>query len=260
MLKDYAEHKFKEFDASKKIRVLLELAQFIEKEQYQFDSKHFSKLTKYHSYLSDDENQFIKMANKEFIKVNSSQRQFQIYITLLERIVGNSSKEYQFMMNTGDGNKVSNSIPVALLLDGIRSTHNIGAILRSAECFGIEKVFIHRPYEDFDEKLFFKTAMGAQDNLDISYFEDSINIIDSYINKNYKVVVIDTLEKSSSYKNLNVDDPLLIVLGHEQLGVSLEVIKKAHYKIHIPLGGQKNSLNVSNTCAIILSEIYQKLK
>ena len=259
MLKDYPEHKFIAFDSNKKLRILLELSQFIESDKSFLESKHFIKLKKYHAYLEVDQDKFILMANKEFNKIKNSPRQFQIYITLLERLVGYSSKDYQFLMQTGDKQEQINKIPLSLLLDGVRSTHNIGAIIRSAECFGVQKLYIHRPYADFDESIFFKTAMGCEKNIDIIFYDKAFDIVQKLKREGFKITILDTLKDSINYKDMQIAKDNLLILGHEQLGVSMDLIELADQTINIPLGGQKNSLNVSNSCAIVLSEIFQKL-
>ena len=256
MLKDYPEHIFKEFKVNKKLRVLLELALFIEKETNDFQTKHFSKLSHYHSFIANEPNKFLKMAHKEFLKIKDSKRQFQIYITLLERLVGNSSKEYQFMMQTGDSRKSSQKIPVRVILDGVRSTHNIGAIIRTAECFAIEKIYIHRPYDDFDESIFFKTAQGAQQFIDCEFYQDVNLILKKQQSDNYQLICVDTLKEAKPYNQMVYDQALTLVFGHEQLGVSKEVIESSDFQINIPLIGNKNSLNVSVSCGIILSHIH----
>lgn len=257
MLKDYAEHIFLKFDENKQIRVLLELAHFIEKNDHDFSSKHFQKLKKYHQFLKDSDTKFIKMANKEFDKVQNSPRQFQIYITLLERLVGNSSKDYQFLMQEGDSEKVKKTIPVIMVLDGVRSSHNIGAIIRTAECFALEKIYIQSPYIDFDQTDYFKTAMGAQDFINYEFFLDIKSLLKTLKAEGKTIVAIDTFKGAQSYKELMLNENLVIIMGHEQFGVSKDVIELADHRITIPLGGIKNSLNVSISAGIILSEIFQ---
>ena len=148
--------------------------------------------------------------------------------------------------------------PLILVLDNLRSLYNVGAIFRSAECFGVSKIYCVGYTPTPKHKGFSKTAMGTEKLVSWEKWEE----IDSLISKlKTDNVYVYALELTSKSKNLNLfqpDFPCAIVLGNEALGLSKKTLMQCNEILHIPLFGAKNSLNVSSAAAIALNHFSKK--
>lgn len=249
------------FSVEKQFKVLLDLAYFIEENKYDVMSSHFHKLQKYHEYLKDSQDSSMQKLHKEFFKVKKMDYQFQVYLMLLERLCGQSKKDYQFLVKTDDQVKSQKTIPIICLLDSIRSAHNVGAMIRNAECFGCEKIIMSGLTPTADHHQVQKTAMGTNKYIESEYFHSANECVELYKNKGYKIYAIETSNQAKSLNQLPdyyQGGPALLIFGHEHFGVSLELIELSDEIISIPLYGRKNSLNVSISQAISLQE-FSKL-
>ncbi len=242
---------------NKKLKVLYDLAKFIEDQHENIDSNHFKKLKKYHHFLRFDEELVIQKVNKEFQKIKSLDYQFQVYLMNLERLLGQSLKEYDFLVKTNDSyNENAHSSNIVCLLDSIRSAHNIGAFFRNAECFGIQEIIMTGLSPTPESIQVKKTAMGCDQLVPWRYYKNTLEIVKEFKNKDYQVIAIETGANAISLNRFKPeDDKILLLFGHEQFGLSLELIKESHQIVRIPLRGQKNSLNVAISQGIVLNHL-----
>lgn len=257
MNKDFSRTKLLSMTTEKQFKVLFDLARFIELNEHDDQSAHFGKLTKYHQYLDKCEDDRIKILNKEFDKIKRIDYQFQIYLMNLERFRGQSSKDYQFMVNTGDKEKVIKSpYKIKCLLDSIRSAHNVGSFFRNAECFNIEELILTGLTPRADTPQVIKTAMGCESSVKSQYFIDPISYITEIKKNGYKVWSIETGKKAVHIHEVKKLPPkLILIFGHEQFGVSKELLEISDKIVDIRLQGNKNSLNVSVSSAVILNHL-----
>jgi len=151
--------------------------------------------------------------------------------------------------------------PVVIVLDNIRSMHNIGSVFRTADAFRIEAIYLCGITSTPPNKEIHKTALGATDSVDWKYFEKTEDAVGLLKSENYTVYAIEQAEGSVSLDNLTipVTGKIAIVFGNEINGVGEEVIKCADGCIEIPQYGTKHSLNISVSAGIVVWEIFQKL-
>jgi 23S rRNA (guanosine2251-2'-O)-methyltransferase len=156
--------------------------------------------------------------------------------------------------------KNSEKIPVALVLDNIRSLHNIGSIFRSADCFAIAHVFLCGITATPPHREINKTALGATDSVDWSYFESTEELIKHLKNEEWIVCSVEQTQNSTSLLNfsLSPEKKYCFILGNEVDGVSQDVINISDYVIELRQFGTKHSLNVSVCAGIILWEARKK--
>lgn len=248
----------------KVINTLYSLAIYIEKESKEFNSKSFEKLKKYHSFLFSYDDPKIQILNKEFLKIKQIDYQYQVYLMNLERFLGQSTKEYDFLVRTGDNEKQKTiNFSIICMVDSVRSAHNIGAFFRNAECFGVPEIILSGLSPTPDNKQVIKTAMGCDKKVTWSYTKYPVDTIKKLRDKGHTIWSIETTKGAQSINSvLEVPKNIVLVFGHEQFGVSLELLKLSHKTISIELFGSKNSLNVSVSQAIVLNhltKIYSKL-
>jgi 23S rRNA (guanosine2251-2'-O)-methyltransferase len=148
-----------------------------------------------------------------------------------------------------------------LILDNIRSVLNVGAIFRTADAFGISKIYLCGitpcPTDRFGRKRndFHKTALGAEDSVTWEYSKNSIDVVAELKNQNYKIISLEQDKNSVDYKNIKNSKKIAFVLGSETEGVSKDILKISDQIAEIKMLGKKESLNVSVSTGILLSKI-----
>lgn len=157
---------------------------------------------------------------------------------------------------------------VHILLPDIRSAYNVGSIFRSADCFGIEKIYISgttpAPVDRFGrsisgaQKEISKTALGAEKDVSWEYVQDINKFFKKIKKENFSIVCIEqdktsiSLENFLKIKKQEKIDNILIVFGNEVEGVDKSILKKSDYIVEIPMQGKKESLNVSVCAGLIM--------
>lgn len=150
---------------------------------------------------------------------------------------------------------------IRLLLDTIRSVHNVGSLFRTAETLGITKIYClgttPTPIDRFNRKRkdFGKVSLGAEDMVEWEHAKvPPRQLIADLKREGFEIIALEQSEQSVDYKKLKVRPPgkLLIILGNEVEGVSEELLKSADVIAEIPHVGKKESLNVSIAGAVFL--------
>ncbi len=148
---------------------------------------------------------------------------------------------------------------IIVVLDNIRSMHNVGSVFRSADAFLIKAVFLcgytpQPPHRDIH-----KTALGATETVDWIYFPSTVEAVQSLNSEGYEVYAVEQAEGSTQLNKLNWtrQTPLAVVFGNEVEGVSTDVLPLTKGCIEIPQFGMKHSLNVSVAAGIVLWELVR---
>ena len=153
-----------------------------------------------------------------------------------------------------------------LILDNIRSAYNVGAIFRSADAAGVEKIYLigptPTPVDRFGriQKEIAKTSLGANKtvawehigNAGSESIKEMLKLIQKLKVKGYTIVVVEQTSKSISFYDFEVPKKVVYVMGAEVEGVHKEVIDIADIVLEIPMLGKKESLNVSVAAGIVL--------
>ena len=159
-------------------------------------------------------------------------------------------------------------IKVHILLPDIRSAYNVGSIFRSADCFGIEKIYLSgttpTPIDRFGrsnsgaQKEISKTALGAEKDISWEYVEDVNKFLNKIKKDDFKIISIEqdkksiTLDNFLKIKKQNNIQNILLIFGNEVEGIDKNILKKSDYIVEIPLKGNKESLNVSVCAGLIM--------
>ncbi len=154
-------------------------------------------------------------------------------------------------------------LPISILVENVRSVHNVGSIFRSADGFGAEKIYLtgytaHPPRLDLS-----KTALGAEKAVPWEYFESPVEAAKKILNQGISLVLIEQTTKSKSIYNVNYPFPLCFIVGNEVDGVSEELSNLANCHIEIPMRGVKQSLNVSVATGVVgyeFSRLFESLR
>ena len=158
--------------------------------------------------------------------------------------------------------KEAEKLPLVVVLDNIRSLHNIGSVFRTSDAFRIECIYLCGITATPPHAEMHKTALGAEFTVDWKYVNNTVEAVDNLKNEGYTVYSVEQAEGSIMLNELTLDKnrKYAIVMGNEVKGVQQEVIDHSHGCIEIPQYGTKHSLNVSVTAGIVIWDLFNKLK
>ena len=157
--------------------------------------------------------------------------------------------------------KEADKLPLVVVLDNIRSLHNIGSVFRTSDAFRIACIYLCGIIAVPPHPEIHKTALGAEFTVDWKYFTDTVEAVDALKTEGYTVYSIEQAEGSVMLDELilNKTGKYAVVLGNEVKGVQQEVIDHCHGCIEIPQYGTKHSLNVSVAAGIVIWDLFKKI-
>ena len=152
-------------------------------------------------------------------------------------------------------------LPVIILLDDVRSLHNVGSAFRTADAFRMEKIYLAGITGQPPHREIQKTALGATESVAWEYAESGSKIIQQLKSAGYSIIIIEQTSQSIALQNFDPDPnkKYCLVFGNEVDGVSEDIIELADLAIEIPQSGTKHSLNISVCVGIVMWEISKKL-
>ncbi len=149
-----------------------------------------------------------------------------------------------------------NEDPFILLLDGIEDPHNLGAILRTAECAGVHGVVVPERRSASVNPTVIKVAAGACEHMMVARVTNMARTVDELKNAGVWIAGLDMGD--SLYYKQNLTGPIALVVGNEGKGISRLVKEKCDYILSIPLKGKVTSLNASNAAGIAAYEVVRQ--
>ncbi len=150
--------------------------------------------------------------------------------------------------------KRARKLPVTVVLDNVRSQHNIGSAFRTSDAFLVEKVVLCGICAVPPTPEIHKSALGAEFSVDWSYKEDSVEAVKELKAQGYTIVGVEQAENSTLLNNfkLETEKKYAFVFGNEVKGVRQEVIDLCDMCLEIPQWGTKHSLNISVAVGVVL--------
>jgi 23S rRNA (guanosine2251-2'-O)-methyltransferase len=153
----------------------------------------------------------------------------------------------------------SEKIQVIVVLENIRSMHNVGSVFRTADAFLIQSLYLcgytpQPPHRDIH-----KTALGSTETVEWLYFPAAVSAVQQLKETGYRIWGVEQVESSQMLNELVIDknEKLAIVFGNEVEGISNEVLKLCDGYLEIPQLGMKHSLNISVAAGIVLWELVR---
>ncbi len=153
--------------------------------------------------------------------------------------------------------------PIIIILDNIRSAHNVGSAFRTADAFALEKILLCGITAKPPHREILKTAIGASKTVGWQYFENVVDAVRQCKEQGYIILGAEQTDKSLFLQNYEIDGgkgKYAIVMGNEVKGISEEILPLLDHCLEIPQFGTKHSLNVSVATGIIVWDIFSKLK
>lgn len=156
----------------------------------------------------------------------------------------------------------SEKLPIIVVLDNIRSLHNVGSVFRTADAFLLTGIYLCGITGKPPHREIHKTALGSTDSVSWQYFENTIDAIHKLKADNYKILSLEQAEGSIELSKIELDakNKYALILGNEVHGVAQAVIDASDYCLEIPQFGTKHSLNVSVSGGIAIWELCSKLR
>jgi tRNA G18 (ribose-2'-O)-methylase SpoU len=157
--------------------------------------------------------------------------------------------------------KQSEKTPLIIILDDIRSLHNIGSVFRTADAFLIEKIILCGITATPPNKEIHKTALGATETVTWEHNDNVLEVIENLKKEDVMVLAIEQVENAVFLQNFKVenDKKYALVFGNEVYGVSQDAVALCDGCIEIPQLGTKHSLNISVSAGIVVWDLFQKL-
>lgn len=153
-------------------------------------------------------------------------------------------------------------LPIVIVLDNIRSQHNIGAVFRTADAFRLKAVWLCGICCCPPNQEIHKTALGAELTVDWQYRKETLDAVRELKEAGYIVYAVEQAHGSTMLNGIQLrkGEKVAIVLGHEVFGVQQAVVDAADGCIEIPQYGTKHSLNVSVTAGIVMYELSSAMR
>ena len=170
-----------------------------------------------------------------------------------------------------DQYREADKLPLVVVLDNVRSQHNVGAVFRTADAMRIERVILCGICCCPPNQEIHKTALGAEESVEWQYFEDTLEAVRALQDEGYAVYAVEqahnsvtleeVAEQITNHKSQIINCPkMAVIFGHEVFGVQQEVIDHCNGCIEIPQYGTKHSMNVSVTAGIVMYRLASSLR
>jgi 23S rRNA (guanosine2251-2'-O)-methyltransferase len=158
-------------------------------------------------------------------------------------------------------NKKQKVKDIVVVLDNIRSVHNVGAIFRTADALGVDKIFLcgitPAPIDRFGRERndLHKAALGAEKTVSWDHHSSTLLCVEQLKREGYSVVCVEQAKNSIDYKTVIPKNKTVFVFGNELGGISKDVLNYADYVAEIEMIGSKESLNVSVAFGVVMFRI-----
>ena len=153
------------------------------------------------------------------------------------------------------------TFPITLVCDNVTNAPNIGSLFRIADAFGVEKLVLCGETIPIGRKMT-KTSRATEKVVPYEWKENTFNTVEAYIKDNYQIVSLEITSNSKPINSLKFskDQPIAIVIGDENFGVSEDILSISDTIVHINMFGQNSSMNVVQATNIALYEITKQLQ
>ena len=182
--------------------------------------------------------------------VPRAKREFETYAEWMK--LPENERDVYLEQEPGD-REVANEapLPFAVLVHNLRSAFNVGSIIRSTDCFGLEGVHLSGYSCGPDHVTVKSAARGCQEWIPIKRWDSPFDCVKWHKENGYEIIALETGEDIPSINEVKWPEKGLIILGNEELGIAPELMAEATMKVTIPMAGRKASMNVAGAFAIM---------
>ena len=249
----YPEHKFKAMSKEAKAKRMAELLRVI---ILQLGSDIPKAKREYETYAS-----YMQLKPKKHLDGKNQAELIDLYKTFRSEAGLAFERDVYLEQEPGDRLKAKEPpIPFAVLVHNLRSAFNVGSVIRSTDCFGLEAVHLSGYSSSPDHVTLKSAARGCQEWIPIKRWESPLECIEWHQANGYAIIALETGEDIPEISDINWPEKGLVILGNEELGIAPELMAKADTKVSIPMSGRKASMNVAGAFAITAFCIRQAFR
>ncbi|XGC82290.1 RNA methyltransferase [Bdellovibrio bacteriovorus] len=220
---------------------------------FSFNADSLKKLKNKILQLNDSENPDVsRLADlQKHLVEGMSLKHFVSFAVPIERLLHKNLQDDEFLIVENDKSENRfEKIPLVFVLDNMRSAFNVGSIFRTAECLGVEKIYLCGYTPTPEQWKVEKTAMGTEQNVSWAEGGKLLECLEELKDEGYRVIALETAASAVDlYQNFE-PEPTAFVFGNERFGLDPEILKVIDEVRIIPLRGMKNSLNVGVSAAV----------
>lgn len=160
-----------------------------------------------------------------------------------------------------DSFKNATKTSITIVLDNVRSLHNVGSAFRTADSFRVEKIFLTGITGTPPHREIQKTALGATESVTWEYAQDTAAVVMRLRNEGYKIIIVEQTDVSVPLHSFqpSPNERYCLVFGNEVNGVSDGVLPLGDIALEIPQEGTKHSLNIAVCLGIVVWELFRKM-
>jgi len=151
-------------------------------------------------------------------------------------------------------------LPVAVLLDNVRSMYNVGSFFRTADAAGIESLYLSGITAAPPKKEITKTALGAEETVAWKHSWSPLEFLDDLHARGFELAAIETSPRAVDLFDWQPRWPTCVLFGHEVDGLQQELLDRCDTFVRIPMLGRKHSLNVATAGGVVLFELLRKYR
>ena len=152
------------------------------------------------------------------------------------------------------------TLPVAVLLDNVRSMYNVGAFFRTADAAAVERLYLCGITGHPPKKEIAKTALGAEETVPWEHAWEPLPVAQTLRERGYELTAIETTVHAVDLYDWSPRWPVCLVFGHEVDGVRPEISALCDTHVRIPMLGTKHSLNVATAAGVVIYELLRKYR
>lgn len=162
---------------------------------------------------------------------------------------------------TVEAYKASGRMPLVVVLDNVRSGHNVGSVFRTCDAFGIPTIYLCGITPCPPNREVLKTALGSTESVAWFHFPDTKTILEELKQQDFEIVLAEHTTESISLQDFNPgkEKKYTLVFGNEVEGIQSELLHLANQVVEIPQFGTKHSFNISVAVGIVLWDVWNKL-
>ena len=208
---------------------------------------------------AEDENLRRLAFHTRNLSIEMSAKHLAAILVPFERLNGKALRDDEILVDEGDRTDIAVNVgPMRVIADNLRSAFNVGAIMRTAECFGVEHVCLAGYTPTPENEKTARTSLGTEKSVSWSSDANVHDVITRAKADGYSVIALETGRDAVSLDDFIWPAKCALLLGNERFGLDQDVLEKADHVLKIPMHGQKNSLNVGIACGIALASWRSK--
>ncbi len=151
-------------------------------------------------------------------------------------------------------------LPVAVMLDNVRSMYNVGSFFRTSDAASVEKLYLAGITAQPPKHAITKTALGAEDTVPWEHAWEALPMVETVRGRGYEIAAVETSVHAVDLFDWTPRFPVLVIFGHEVEGIRPELSARCDTHVRIPMLGAKHSLNVATAGGVVIYELLRKYR